>query len=290
MRHYDSPRTLHVVPFAALGLLGGILTATFFDALGSSIGRLVMGVTPITAGLLGAAVGAVRRRWAVATILLGMIAGVLNGTVIGLIESASGHHIVEMGFGAWLGVWCAPGFLPPLVVIAWAARRVGRARLGSLIDGIDRRAVWCAVAWTAVACTLWLRLSGSVSGTQLSQRLVIVGGIGAAALLYLLWNLGRDLTALARAEEAVRLASLLKNVVPAPAEAARSRHYVDLGLGDEQHHQIDDGTLYRTAPSIQLVLAGSPAEAKRVTRRAVIADAAGIASVLATMLIQFLAN
>src|SRR5579883_1034319 len=131
MRHYDSPRTLHVVPFAAVGLAGGVLTATFFGALGFSTGRLVMGVTPLVAGLFGALVGSTRRHWAVTTIFVGMMAGVVNGAVVGLIESALAHQLVGVSFGAYLGLWVAPPFLPPLVVTAWAARRVGRARLGS---------------------------------------------------------------------------------------------------------------------------------------------------------------
>ncbi|KYG06121.1 hypothetical protein BE21_36725, partial [Sorangium cellulosum] len=173
-----------VLPFGAMGLVGGWLTADSFHLPDRSVHCLLAGVTPVVAGLLGhymtsriggvgsagaAAPGAAAgwadrpggasgpgrwtRRGPIAASLLSLwaivVAGVVNGMTVGLVLGPVGM-LVGAPFGA---VFSLP-FVPALAVVLLAANRVGRARAGSVVAQADRRAVWSATAAVTAAAAL----------------------------------------------------------------------------------------------------------------------------------------
>jgi hypothetical protein len=286
MRHYDSSPILHVVPFAALGLVGGILTCAGLQAFGSPEGHALLVTTPMVAALVGWGV-ARRRRWLLASIFFGILGGMLNGLVIGLLTAGPRAASGGMLFGAW----CSLFFLPALAVVARAAHRVGRARLGSLVDLADRRAVHRAVAISIAAGSAlvgtragveWLGADGGSIGFLIS--LAAIGILAVVAL--------GDLRACLRASEAERLTAILTRTdEPLAISSTRDPGFLDLGVrdplgADPHYHHIVDGAGYRGTPSSRLWMTGDPATALAITRLALGVDAAALLGAVIALLLR----
>jgi hypothetical protein len=101
-------------------------------------------ITPVVCAFLGARVNPRQADTAVGAVLAltvsAAIAGVANGAIIGFFAMPPHGALLA---SPW-GFVCALPFVPVLAVIVLAARRVGRARLGSVVDRSDRRGVWVA--------------------------------------------------------------------------------------------------------------------------------------------------
>ncbi|WP_437838091.1 hypothetical protein [Sorangium sp. So ce1153] len=219
----DAPVSL-VVPFGAIGLVGGWLTADSFHIADNAPRYLLAAVTPVVAALLGsyltrriggvgagsAAVtssagagwgdgaawmdgpGRWTRRGPLMASLLALwaigVAGVVNGMTIGLVLGPAGM-IIGAAFGA---VFSLP-FVPALAAVLLAANRVGRARAGSIVAGADRRAVWAA---TSMVIALAVLMARAVFGAPLAPELgraVAAMGLAAVGALFVV-----DAVALAR--------------------------------------------------------------------------------------------
>ncbi|MGK3991553.1 hypothetical protein WME99_51365 [Sorangium sp. So ce136] len=219
----DAPVSL-VVPFGAIGLVGGWLTADSFHLADEAPRYLLAGVTPVVAALLGSyltrriggvgagsapvmsSAGAGRGdgaawmdgpgRWTrqgpIAASLLALwaigVAGVVNGMTIGLLLGPAGM-IIGAAFGA---VFSLP-FVPALAAVLLAANRVGRARAGSIVAAADRRAVWAATSMVIALAVLTARaLFGAPLAPELG-RAVAAMGLATVGVLFVV-----DAVALAR--------------------------------------------------------------------------------------------
>ncbi|WP_437512327.1 hypothetical protein [Sorangium sp. So ce1099] len=219
----DAPVSL-VVPFGAVGLVGGWLTADSLYLADDAPRYLLAGVTPVVAALLGSyltrrigGVGAASaaatssagagwgdgaawmdgpgrwtRRGPIAASLLALwaigVAGVVNGMTIGLLLGPAGM-IIGAAFGA---VFSVP-FVPALAAVLLAANRVGRARAGSIVARADRRAVWAA---TSMVIALGVLTARALFGAPLAPdlgRAVAAMGLATAGALFVV-----DAVALAR--------------------------------------------------------------------------------------------
>ncbi|KYF87815.1 hypothetical protein BE20_25050 [Sorangium cellulosum] len=277
-----------VLPFGAMGLVGGWLTADSFHLPDRSVHYLLAGVTPVVAGLLGhymtsriggvgsagaAAPGAVAgwadrpggasgpgrwtRRGPIVASLLSLwaivVAGVVNGMSVGLVLGPAGM-LVGAPFGA---VFSLP-FVPALAVVLLAANRVGRARAGSVVAQADRRAVWSATAAVIAAAALAApALFGRPAVPEVGRAVAAVG-LGVVGALFVV--------------DAVALAKVLTLPLPPRligAEEAReggagitgimgTGERVDLGFGDEVRVEVVQPThAYRGAPQIARVVRGN---------------------------------
>ncbi|MGK3965278.1 hypothetical protein WMF38_14005 [Sorangium sp. So ce118] len=219
----DAPVSL-VVPFGAIGLVGGWLTADSFHLADEAPRYLLAGVTPVVAALLGSyltgRIGGVgagsaaatssagagwgdgaawmdgpgrwTRRGPIAASLLALwaigVAGVVNGMTIGLLLGPAGMII-----GAAFGAVCALPFVPALAAVLLAANRVGRARAGSIVARADRRAVWAATSMVIALAVLTARaLFGAPLAPELGRAVAAMGLATVGALFVV------DAVALAR--------------------------------------------------------------------------------------------
>ncbi|WP_437679946.1 hypothetical protein [Sorangium sp. So ce131] len=219
----DAPVPL-ALPFGAIGLVGGWLTADQIGRPEPALRLLLTSITPIVAALLGSyltrqigGVGPGARAenagWAEGTtpvegpgqwtrrgpIVAGLlalgaigVAGVANGMAIGVMFGPPG-----LVFGAAFGAVCSLPFMPALAVVLLAASRVGRARAGSIVAASDRRAVWGATAGVIAAAVLaaraWIgahvvaELGHAVAGVALAVvgALVVADAVALARVVKL---------------------------------------------------------------------------------------------------------
>ena len=152
-------------PFAVVGAAAGWLSASF---LGNPIvGLAVPGeerYATVAAGAVGALVGAALTRfcvvhlpWLQARALWVRLASAVltGGTVAGaLVGAASFGSALGIGSAAVHGFFSAIAFVPVCALVLAAARRAERARLGSIVAGVDRRAVWAILAAALAVATL----------------------------------------------------------------------------------------------------------------------------------------
>lgn len=225
----DAPVSL-VLPFGAIGLVGGWLTADSFHLQPPHDAPrfLLAGVTPITAALLGSylttRIGGVGSGGA-ATSSAGagaadgarlvdagwmegpgrwtrrgpIVASLLAVWAIGVAGVVNGMTIgllvgpAGMIIGAAFGAVFSLPFIPALAVVLLAANRVGRARAGSIVASADRRAVWAATAAVIAVAALGARaLFGAPVAPELG-RVVAAMGLAAVGALFVV-----DAVAMAR--------------------------------------------------------------------------------------------
>lgn len=326
----SSPPSL-VLPFAVLGLAGGWLTADAFHvrhelepvrwllaffsplvaaALGVYLGPRLLGVAT-DGGAPPAPAAWLARGWLAGTLwtLLAIaVAGLINGMLIGLLL------VFPVGalFGAFFGVLCAVPFLPALAAVILAARRVGRARAGSMVDASDRRAVWLAVAAVTVAGCLLGPIAWPPSPAEREALALVRQGAVALAGAVIAWSFVMDAAALVRltkagrseraGTEAWREGGGAGAARQGQAEglgvdadsgqealegalavaAADGAEVVDLGLGDEVRVEaVPAAHAYRGARRVRQVVRGSRERATAALRggmaRAALALAAGAA-------------
>jgi hypothetical protein len=273
-----------VAPYACLGAVGGWLTLRIFGSgLSADAPSLaLLCVTPVTAGLLGLAVGRGCRRWKMFAFLLPILvvtAGGINGLAILLVASSFDHeHIGEaLGPAILFGGFCGTFFIPPMVWTYLAGVRVDGVRAGSLLFRVYRRAPWVAVA-TSSAVALWAccrRANGA--GTPVTA---IVAGL---LLLVLAAILAADLSILWQSARRARLATM-------PVDPSRLGSHqgeeLDLGVGEDLMAEQLPGpsSAYRANDVRVTRLRGSLGEARRRLFVAVGTDALATCASLACAL------
>jgi hypothetical protein len=261
---------LHLsLPFGLLGLVGAWLIADYFrfdiaDSDGVARGTLTL-LVPSAGALLGLVLSArsvVRHRWA--TWAIAVCGTLCLGAIIGQASSPFGlSHLDGDAFAAGAGTSLA--FLPVVVTMTSLARRVGRARAGSLLDEADRRAPWIVVA-TGVAIGHVLVSSGAAGTIYRTHSYEVSVGLGQLSVAALAVMFGLDLWGAAAAVRALRGYRNLRRR-GAGAETTCD-DVVDLGIGDDENVELAaSGSAYRTNERPARIVRGSPAESLAALRR-----------------------
>jgi hypothetical protein len=260
-------------PFSLLGLVGGWLTADDFN-LGddNALRWLLVFITPLVAGSLGRFLSPRLRSGPLTTGLLvsasTLVAGIINGVLVGFFVAPP----VGLFLGLFFGAICAVPFIPALGAVAFAARRVGRARPGSIVDQADRRAVFRAALTVASLATVI-----PLPGIEPSGCTAIVFPLAASAILLML--LGHDAGAFVRLGTLeARLAAIPE---PAPFASPPCRGpgvvVVDFGLGLDEVEEISPaGAVYRERDRATCVFRGSADRARAVLLRGLAEGAAAL--------------
>jgi hypothetical protein len=272
-------------PFAVTGAAAGWLAA---GLLASPLLQLTVpgqqGRAAAVAAPVGALVGWALSRWCVAdgvsfvrlrlaaSVLVG---GAVTGAAVGLMAFA---NPIAMASGALNGLLSSLAVIPICGVVLAAARRATRARLGSIVAGADRRAVWGILASALAAATLAALPDWPASRVWEARRPDVALLIAVAAGLVVLVVLGADALALRR------LARAASGVEPFDPEAIDAGGdpvpSLDLGLGDGVLGRVARGpAAYRARDRAVALLLGSPDEARAALRRAVLRGVAGLAMV-----------
>jgi hypothetical protein len=272
-----------VGPFACLGVVGAWLT---METLGAGrplepVALCLLLVTPVTAGLFGAALARGRRKWkglALGFPVLVVGAGMFNGACIGSILCVTERaHVAEaLQMGILMGGICGAAFIPAMFWTFLAAVRVGGARPGSVLDVAFRRAPWAAAAASS-SIAVWAVSHRSHGEAPLA---VTGGGVSVLALgiVTLVGVLAADVRALLHATQRARLAA-----TPVESHSAHPGEILDLGFGDEllaerltgPESAYRDGTLHVTR------LRGSVAIGKRKLLGIVAVDSLATCAALA---------
>ncbi len=263
------------LPFAVIGAAGGWLTAVRLGVSAQDRISLPLSlVTPCVAALLGWALS----RWLRGRAFLALLpvatvmAGALNGAVVALVAGPPDVCI----FGAMFGAAVGAVFILPLAPVALAWARVGRARAGTRVDAVHRRAVW-------VVCALAVVTAGWLGGRWAEADAVrfvaaVASGLGLAALLALTLVDGVDLARLVRAARRVRRRVPLS---PGSRDPAAADVVVDFGLGEEV---AEVRTLardaYRDMDRRWILVRGSPVRAGRSLARALSFDGFALGAAL----------
>jgi hypothetical protein len=244
----DQVRAPLVLPFAALGLAGGLLAV--FRLFGAEAPSAMI-LLPVTVSVTScsAGVGAVARRLVglrsrfraalalAGTIgVAGAVAGGLAGATVGAL---AGGEMALGGFaiGALMGAWCSTAFLLPMGVVFFAARWARSARVGTTTARSAREAVW------ALVCCSVALASAAVAATAApdSQRLVAGVVLGLVAVCGLGFVAAGDFRRLS----ALRALSTRVRRMAEPGEALGDME-TDLGVGEEHWLTEPPGAPYRS--------------------------------------------
>jgi hypothetical protein len=203
-------------------------------------------------------------------------AGAAAGAVVAGLHKPYGGP----AWGLLSGSLAALAFVPVFLAVLSAARRAQRARLGSMVAGSDRRAVWAILATTLALATAGALPEWPAAGAQNTAApwpalLMLAGAalvVGAALLL--------DRRALRRAEAA------LLGVSPQRAEemgaVEQGVPHLDLGLGEGLAARLArSAAAYRGRDRALALVQGSPELARAALRRAVLRDAVSLALIAA---------
>jgi type III secretory pathway component EscS len=270
MTNTSSPRIRLLLPFTVIGAVGGWMAADFFR-----FGAIKMGdnglrlafvvVTPLCALLLALLVQPTVR-WpralrAFSAASIGVLsAGLVGGALVGVLLWSRWGIV----FGAVMGFFCSLAFLPAFGLVLAAARRVGRARPGSLVDRADRRAVWVAVASSVTLGTIAALPDWDISPIGIHPSVEVSRDLGIAAytVLIALW-LG-DAFALFRAVRVERQTHAMRQANPDDPRLISSPHKLDLGVGEETVASVlSPAVPYREYGRVLSVIRGNPLEARR---------------------------
>ncbi len=285
------PRPVHLaLPCAAVGLAGGWMIADFFRAgalhVDAGLRPALAAITPVLALALGLSLAPALRwpRWKalLAAVIAVPSAGLTGGALVGVLTWS--HY--GLADGAASGLWCAIAFLPAFLAVLAAARRIGRAREGSLLHAADRRAVWLAAATAIALGTLaaipeWTIFPGALPGGA-RPSLAVSRGLGLSAVAAIACILVRDLAGLLRARRAAAELETMRPCDPYSPELPWAGERLDLGIGERAAvHAIPSTGPYRATDRIVKVIRGDAAAANRalawsVARGAVALAVAGV--------------
>jgi hypothetical protein len=283
------------LPFAVVGAAAGWLSAGLCSnpLLGCAVSRPR---TAVLAALLAALTGAVlkrlcvgrrysyqlddpdpaRRPWTDRAALQAAVvlaAGALTGVLVALPSDRLSSYVPESAGG---GAACALVFLPVCLAVVAAARRAQRARLGSLVAGSDRRAVWGILTLSLAVTTLealpdW---EAALRGDLPAPLFVPAALVAAAALTAAI--LRADLRAARAARAAVEAGGSTEDAGAELEEGAAAR--LDLGLGEGRLARFARGaSAYRQKERVVSLVRGSPAQALGALRRASLRGVAALA-------------
>ncbi|TKD02783.1 hypothetical protein [Polyangium fumosum] len=198
-------------------------------------------------------------------VFLVLLAGAAAGALVAGLDGAQGGTLG----GAVSGAVSAVLFLPVCLLVLASARRAQRARLGSIVAGSDRRAVWGILAAALSAATLLAALDWPAARMDEVEPPFPALFILLATALVTLVVLAADLRALKRAQVALApglqadeegIAPLVDPSVPR----------VDLGLGDDIASRLArSAAAYRGRDRAVELVQGNPAQALGALRRAV---------------------
>ncbi len=291
------------MPFAIVGAAAGWLSASLCGSppLAFPVSRPI---TAACAAVMGALVGALLRRFAVGRrywyeladpdpsqrprtdawwvhvpVLLN--AGAVTGLVVRWLEDD------RWGVTLWAlsGALCTAAFVPTCLAVLAAGRRAQRARLGSIVAGSDRRAVWAILATLLAVMTLE-ELPDWLAGSPDWAAPVVVAALLVSSAGVLLRVLLVDERA-RREARAVLAAGLSVHERDGKDEADAHVPEVDLGLGEQVlAHSTPGGAPYRDRERTLSLVRGSPEAARAALARAV---RLGLLAVGATAIVHALA-
>jgi hypothetical protein len=214
-------------------------------------------VTPIAAVVLGLAL-APALRWPGWKAALVSCAGVLStGLIAGALIGVLTWSRYGLADGAATGFCCATAFLPAFGAILAAARRVGRAREGSLLHASDRRAVWLPAATAVALGTLAAIPEWTAFPIAFRPSLELSRALGLLALAAIAALLIGDIAGLARARRAAHDLRTMRACDPESPDLPWAGDRLDLGLGDRAAvHVIPANGPYRELDRVIKVIRG----------------------------------
>jgi hypothetical protein len=283
-------------PFAIVGAAAGWLSTSFLANPLVHVTRVgKQGLAAFCAMTVAAATGALLTRWCVGkryayelaapnpdalartdtwprrigAVLAG---GTASGAVVATLCDAYGGPTA----GAVSGFFCSIAFVPVCTAVVASARRAQRARLGSLVAGSDRRAVWGILSTALALATLEALLDwpasagGEVPVPMPALRMVQAAGLVTLAILV------ADVIALRRTRRAI--ASGLEHQNPTEIDAGgEAVPRLDLGLGEDLLARFArSGSAYRGRDRTLALVLGSPEQATSALRRAIRRGAIGL--------------
>jgi hypothetical protein len=283
-------------PFAAFGAAAGLFAILALGSYRAPAREVAPLVPMLLTGAVAAGAGEVLRRWphlhdaklareavVLWITIVTVVAGAVSGGLVGLFTwGPDGVARFTLGGGM-----VAMAFVPSCLVVFDAAKRAGRARLGSLVAATDRRTVFSTVlagiafaGATAVPAVLSANTSSSLA-PLVQVGLSVIASLGATIGIVVLSRRDR--------RDRASLESLTKDsawLEPAhEAEAPVAENAVDLGLGADQWSKGDGS--YRSSGRADGVLKGSIAQATeafdecaRRRHRSLIVAASALAAVL----------
>ena len=243
-----SPISL-VAPFAVLGLVGGFLSVVLVFGTtgleGALLGPVILSVTSFSAGLGFVATQMARIRFALggAAALVAAIAatGPLTGGFAGAVAlgmaGRSECGLLYLYGGASLGLSFSSAFVPALLLLFFAARRIRHVRAGTVVDRSQRAGIWTHVCFSVAVASGLVSMcfprGSERAGVVLALAAVATGAMGLLAI------------ADARRLKELRAVSVRLQRVAA-ADEPLGEVEVDLGLGEE-HWLLaaDRGAPYR---------------------------------------------
>jgi hypothetical protein len=254
------------LPFGALGVAGGWLTARTIGPGDAPVQAMLITFTPISCMLLG---GFLQRRlsrfWFPIAFVSTVVAGVFNGAMIGMCLGGP----VGIPFGGMFGAMYALPFLPATLAVSLAARRV-RAAEHTPVGRAQRRGVWAAVAFSVAAAAATVAWHKSLGWPP---ALLALAAAGAGA--FLLAREVRELVALRRVAARVRSMTLRTHALPKLVDLGAQR--IDLGAGDAVFDDIEPGEPFRGVDRLLRTVHGDPARALDAIAYAIARDGLALA-------------
>jgi hypothetical protein len=285
-------------PFAIVGASAGWLSAGLLaNPLVAQLDRRAQPIVALTAAGCAAIAGALLRYWCggrrygyelvvpdpdarLATdvwwrhLFVMLSAGVITGAFIGSL-----FRMDEAVRGAAGGALCTLVFLPVGFSVLAAARRAQRARLGSIVAGADRRAVWSVLAATLGATTVEALPDWAAQRTPAFASVLLAIAFTIVACITVV-----DL----RAEHALREA--VRDLEDRPALSADVPR-IDLGLGEDVAARLERSrSPYRGSDRALGLVLGSPDRAQAALSRAVVRGAVSLVVLVVVVILHVVAN
>jgi hypothetical protein len=275
-----------VLPFAVVGGAAGWLTAGFLrNPFIAILDHGTEGLSAAIAAGVAAVVGWVlsrlceppvpwespRMNW-VRLVVAVVVGGGATGILVGGIERTAGLEALASGLS---GALAGAAFVPVCALVVAAAKRAQRARLGSLVAGSDRRAVWGILASALGAMTAAAALDWPFVGRpfhDVQPPLAALAVLGAAGLVVAVLFVA-DVHALRR----MRLDGLEARE-GAPLAGAETARRLDLGLGEGLLVGLAQAgaAAYRSRERVASLVVGDPQESRAALRRALVRGALGL--------------
>jgi hypothetical protein len=247
----------------------------------------------VFAAVPGALAGTVLRQWrrlyetrttTRARVVRIAVVVTITGTAIGVVVGVCSGN--EAGCCAVGGATYALAFLPAALVVQSASMRAARARMGSIVAGVDRRTVTVALlavvafaAMTQAPALALSRFSFLVHPFVQPALSIGVSAVCAAAIAHIRRC---DLDERKRLEEIVRETAWLEWTAQETARVDESTG-IDLGLGRDRWARTTELATYRTAPRSELVVCGSIQAARSAIDQALTQRRRALVFALATI-------
>jgi hypothetical protein len=236
-----------------LGLIWGVTGWAVGALFGGSLVALAL-MPSLVGGAAGCALGSRLGprhsfgRLAASTLLAGAITGALAGVALVMTSEPTPVPLVVPIAGAVAAAGLAGATLPFLGAVLRAARSVGSARPGTLVDRVHRRSVWFVTVASLGALGV---VTNAVARPPAPFGWTALGAI----VLALAVLLELDVAALVRVSRLSRRVRPADGDDPEPGDDAPS---IDLGVGEERSvARVPRGGPYRSAPVSVLAVRGT---------------------------------